>query len=131
MKVIVIKTDNSIAVKELNKNNVVRDMRDIVRGWVEVVRPRIAYQNKLMTPGTIFCCDEDGQMNQKEPNLIGSILYNGSFPPVDYVIVGDIFIAGETQEDIRGLKDNEISRYLDILATLKETSLEYVKQCQE
>ena len=104
MRVIVVKTDNTFEIKDIKGE--LKDYQDIVGGYIEPVRPAAAYRHKLMTLGLIFIVDEEGHMKNKDTNLVGTYLYNGSF--VGYPIAGDIMFIGETDEEFRGLTDDEI-----------------------
>ncbi|WP_040209826.1 DUF3846 domain-containing protein [Clostridium polynesiense] len=129
MKIIVIKTDSNIEVKNL-EGNIIKEMKDILGGYLEAVRPREAYKQNLMLPRTLFCCDEEGLCKNKNFNLIASILYNGNLSPLMQLIVGDILIVGEDGEDFRSLCDGEVNHYLNVLAAMKQASLNFMESAR-
>lgn len=113
MKVLVIKTNNTLEAKDIKGN--LKDMQDIVGGWIEPVYPLHAYEDKLMTRNHCFICDEEGLCKNKPLNIIGTFLYNG-LNIGDYAspIAGDIFIVGHDQgEEFISLTDMEIDFYLN------------------
>lgn len=109
---ILVKTDNTYQVLDQ------ADISNVLDGWIEIVRPRAAYQENLLKPYNVFVCDEEGLMKGLEVNKVGTVLYNGLKKPTDfYPIVGDIFITGE-QGSIRSLTENEVNFYKKLLKKL-------------
>ena len=122
-KVIVITTDNTISIKELEvKNGLILDgLQKIVGGYIENVRP-MNLEHPLM-----FVCNEDGLLRELPVNLVGSLLYGT--PQHGNPIVGDIAIVQQGwrdgEPDIVGLPDGIIENvyawFLKKFPRLKET----------
>lgn len=110
MKILVIKTDNSMEVKEADGYE---EMQEVVGGYIETVYPLNAYENKLMTRDNCFVVDEEGLCKEKPINLLGTILYSGTDVSNFSPIVGDIFIVGRGEEDFKGLIDDEVDFYVN------------------
>lgn len=110
MKILVIKTDASMEVKEVDDY---KEMQEVVGGYIETVYPANAYENKIMTRGNCFVVDEEGLCKGKPINLLGTILYSGTDANNFSPIVGDIFIVGYCDEDFRGLSDDEVDFYVN------------------
>ena len=110
---ILVKTSNTYQVLDQ------KDISNVLDGWIEIVRPRAAYQENLLKPYNVFVCDEEGLMKGLEVNKVGTVLYNDLKNPTDfYPIVGDIFIIGEQGEYFRGLTEDEINFYKKLLKKL-------------
>lgn len=54
MKIIVIKTDNTYQVKD------VEDISKVLDGCIKTVRPTAAYVDKLLLRDNLFVCDKEG-----------------------------------------------------------------------
>lgn len=121
-KVIVITTDNTISIKELEvKNGLILDgLQKIVGGFIENVRP-MNLEDPLM-----FVCNEDGLLRELPVNLVGSLLYGT--PQHGHPIVGDIAIVQQGwrdgEPDIVGIPDGIIeqifSQFIEKFPILKE-----------
>lgn len=109
MKILVIKTDNTLEVKDITDD--LKSMQKIVDGYIEVVFPRAAYEHGLLYNNTCMVCDEEGLCKDKPTNVLGTIFYNrldkGKYQP----IAGDIFLCGFQGEDLIGLTDMQIETY--------------------
>ncbi|WP_195238616.1 DUF3846 domain-containing protein [Romboutsia sp. 1001285H_161024_C4] len=114
MKGLLITTKDKFKIVEVDK------LETLVDGNIEVVRPTAGYTDKLLLKDNIFVCDEEGHCKEKKNNYFGTLLYNGLYgPKTIYPIAGDIVIIGETEEDFRGLTEDEISYYTQILRLLR------------
>lgn len=108
MKVIVVKPNNTFKVVETAGE--LEDLQGLVGGYIEAVRPTAGYENATLKLGNVFLCDEEGHLKEKPLNRWGTILYNGVSKDI-HPIVGDIVIIGESNENFRGLLDDEIGYY--------------------
>ena len=110
-KVIVITTDNTISIKELEVKSglILEGLQKIVGGFIENVRP-MNLEDPLM-----FVCNEDGLLLELPVNLVGSLLYGT--PQHGHPIVGDIAIVQQGwrdgEPDIVGLPDDIIKGVYD------------------
>lgn len=105
MKVIYCAPDQKPELKEIASTDEIRSM---IGGWLELVRPRFLPSPFLML------VDEEGLIKELPVNLIGSILYGiGSPSP----IVGPLVIAAEGmvngEPDVVGLSDQDAADLLD------------------
>lgn len=121
MKVILVRTNHTYSIVETK--GTLDDLQKLVGGWIETVRPATAYRHSMMEPGMLFIVDEDGHMKQKYTNLVGTYMYNGSY--IGYPILGDIVFIGESNEDFRGLTDDEIIKLKMILRIQNCNEVEY------
>lgn len=113
MKIILVKTDNTYEVKDVD------DVSKVLNGWMEIVSPKAAYRDNLLLWSNVFVCDEEGHPKGLKENWFGTLLYNGLKPAeMVYLIVGDIFLIGVHGEDFRGLTDDEIEYYVELLETV-------------
>lgn len=102
--------------KIINTNN----LRYLVGGYVEVVKPTAGYTDKLLLRDNVFLCDEEGHCKEKECNYIGTLLYNGLRDHKQiYPIAGDIVIIGLDGGDLRSLTDEEVEYYISLLKVLR------------
>ena len=133
-KVIVITTDNTISIKELEvKNGLILDgLQKIVGGYIESVRT-MNLEDPLM-----FVCNEEGIIRELPVNFVGSLLY-GEPPTIwhwpvhpsfhGHPIVGDIAIVQQGwrdgEPDIVGLPDgiieNVYAQFLKKLPMLEKS----------
>lgn len=114
MKSILVKTNDTFQI--IDSDN----LRSLVNGYVEVVRPTAGYIDKLLLRENVFVCDEEGLCKEKETNYFGTLLYNGLFGPQKlYPIAGDIVIIGMDREDFRSLTNEEVDYYNKILKLLR------------
>lgn len=124
MKVIVIKTDNTLEVKNINDE--LKDFHEIIDGYIEIVRPRAAYEEGLLLCNGYFICDEEGLLKGKAINILGTIIYNGlESNEISHPIVGDIIVSKLNGQDLEGLNDNEIDFYISRFSTI----LRRMKEC--
>lgn len=108
MKVIFCAPDHQPEIKEIDSND---DIRDLIGGWLELVRPR------YLPPQFLMLVDEEGLLKELPYNALGSVLYGLGAPSP---IVGPIVIAAEGLvdgvPDVVGLSDGDaadlIERYL-------------------
>ena len=105
MKVIYCAPDQKPELKEIGSTD---EIRSLIGGWLELVRPRFLPHPFLML------VDEEGLLKDLPVNLIGSILYGlGSPSP----IVGPLVIAAEGivdgEPDVIGLSDQDAHDLLD------------------
>lgn len=114
MKVIYCAPDQNPELKEIASTDEIRSM---IGGWLELVRPRYLPKPFLML------VDEEGLLKDLPVNLIGSVLYGlGSPSP----IVGPLVIAAEGivdgEPDVIGLSDGDaadlMERYLPRMVKL-------------
>jgi len=110
-KVIVITTDNTISIKELEvvDGMILDGLQKIVGGYIETVRP-MNLEDPLM-----FVCNEEGLLYELPLNVTGSILYGT--PQHGHPIVGNIAIVQQGwrdgEPDIVGIPDNIIQQVYD------------------
>ena len=112
MKVILVKTDDTFSVVDVE--NKLKPLQELVKGNIETVYPKEAYENNWMERDHLFLVDEEGLLKDKYVNSFGTMLYNG-YAPTPYIIAGDIVILGLYGEDFRGLTDDEIGKYKALL----------------
>lgn len=114
MKVIFCAPDQNPELKEIESSD---EIRSLIGGWLELVRPRYLPHPFLML------VDEEGLLKDLPVNLVGSVLYGlGSPSP----IVGPIVIAAEGivdgSPDVVGLSDQDaadlLERYLPRMVQL-------------
>ncbi len=109
--VIVITTDNTIFIKELEiiNGSMLDGLRKIVGGYIEIVRP------KYLEDPLMFVCNEEGIVHELPFNFTGSVLY-GTFEH-GHPILGDIAIVQQGwrdgEPDIVGIHDNIIQQVYD------------------
>ncbi len=114
-KVIVITTDNTISIKELevNDGSMLDGLKEIVGGWIEIVRP-MHLEHPL-----VLVCNEDGLIRELPFNLVGSALYG--YAEHGQPIVGDIAILKEVfrdgEPDIGGINEAAIQQIYDQFIT--------------
>ncbi|MGL5153123.1 MAG: DUF3846 domain-containing protein [Clostridium sp.] len=108
MNVIVIKPNNTYSIVDTDGN--IKDLQNLVGGYVEPVRPTAAYVHAMLKTDNLFLCDEEGLLKEKAFNRWGTMMYNGISEKI-HPVVGDIVIIGESEEDFRGLSNDEISYY--------------------
>lgn len=114
MKCILVTTNNTFKITHSD------NFRELVDGYIEIVRPTAGYTDKLLLRDNVFVVDEEGHCKEKPLNYFGTLLYNGLFGPREiYPISGDIVIVGDSREDLRGLADKEIEYYKEVLEALK------------
>lgn len=113
MKSILVKTNDTFQIVDSD------NLRSLVNGYIEVVRPMAGYTDKLLLRGNVFVCDEEGLCKEKETNYFGTLLYNGLFGLKQiYPIAGNIVIIGMGREDFRSLTNEELDYYNKILKLL-------------
>lgn len=110
---ILVRTNNTYQVLDA-------DVLKVLDCFIEIVRPRAAYEENLLKLSNVFICDEEGLMKDLEVNKTGTILYNGLKSAELYPIVGNIFIIGEKRDsfgdlDFRDLTSKEIDFYKKLL----------------
>jgi len=116
LKVIYCPVDAPAAVCEVP--DAYPGIRDLIGGWIEIVRPR------LLPPELVMIVDEEGLLKELPINLIGTHLYGITAPTP---IVGPVVIAGEGivdgEPDLIGLTDQQcddlLSRYLPRLISMR------------
>ena len=105
MKVIFCDVDSNPIVKEIASTD---DLRGLIGGWLELVRPR------MLPPDFLMLVDEEGLLKELPVNLIGSALYGFGAPSP---IVGPIVIAAEGivdgERDVIGLTDDQCSELIE------------------
>lgn len=110
-KVIVITTDNTISIKELEiiDGMMLDGLQQIVGGYIETVRP-MYLEDPLM-----FVCNEEGLIHNLPINVTGSLLYGTQ--QHGQPIVGNIAIVQQgwrdDEPDIVGIPDGIIEQVYD------------------
>ena len=110
-KVIVITTDNTIFVKELEiiNGSMLEGLKEIVGGWIEIVHPM-----HLEHPLALVC-NEEGLIYELPFNFVGSALYG--YAEHGHPIVGNIAIVQsgwrDGEPDIVGIPDEIIQQVYD------------------
>lgn len=106
MKVIYCPVDAPAAVREVSDSH--PGIRDLIGGWLELVRPR------YLPPEFVMLVDEEGLLKELPVNLIGSVLYGLTSPTP---IVGPVVIAAEGivdgEPDVIGLTDQQCDDLLN------------------
>lgn len=87
-------------------------MRDKISSeWIEIVRP------VRLPNGYVMIVDEEGILNRKPPNMVGSWFYASD--KHGEAIVGDILIMkevfGEEGADCVGMSDDEVNMIFDLI----------------
>ena len=114
-KVIVITTDNTISINELEiiDGSILDGLKEIVGGWIEIVRPMY-----LKHP-LVLVCNEEGLIHELPFNLVGSALYG--YAEHGQPIVGDIAIVEKVfrdgEPDIGGINEDTIQQIYDQFIT--------------
>lgn len=114
MKCILVTTNNTYKVTDSD------NLRELVDGYIEIVRPTAGYTDNLLLRDNVFVVDEEGHCKEKPLNYFGTLVYNGLYGPREiYPIAGDIVLIGDEIEDFRNLTDKEIEYYKEVLEVLK------------
>ena len=105
MKIIFCLAGSEPEVREIEDNS---KLRELIGGWLELVRPR------YLPPELLMLVDEEGLLKKLPVNKLGCVLYGlGSPSP----IVGPLVIAGEGivdgEPDIVGLTDQQVEDLME------------------
>ena len=120
MKYILLKTDNTFEVVQIERENFLDDVyRMLDCSFIEICNPFLE--------NIRFCIDDSGKLTGKEVNLLATILYNVNkrlefFDEiVGNVLIGIDDIDENEEHDFFGLSDIQIMNITDLLERIKHS----------
>ncbi len=119
MKYILIRTDNTFEIVEIDKNNFLNEAYRLLDCYfIEIANPGIS--------NIRFCIDDAGKLTDKKVNILATVLYNHSKIKYFDEIVGNVLIGVDEEvnefgeHDFVGLSDNAAESFYSLLTDLSE-----------
>lgn len=118
-KYILIRTDNTFEIVEIDKNNFLNEAHRLLDcSFIDIANPGLK--------NIRFCIDDAGKLTGKKMNILATVLYNCVRTIYFDEIVGNVLIGVDEvvnefgEHDFVGLSDNGAESFYSLLTDLSE-----------
>ena len=116
-KIIVLETNNTWKVEEVSQDLPLKELQEIVGGYIERVVPTLGHKTNLLPRDVCFLIDEEGKFKDYGPNNIATLLYGSTHDTIvgRTILYKNYFNEKTHEEEFQGFKDEEIESIKKIL----------------